>query len=357
MTGIYSRLISLFWHIFALSTNLTSRLSTTAIQFRPQQLWLRNHDLPHPYAAVEGLYTKIQLPDFSTLVIILVEVRGVEALVHVSRTPGFKYDIITHKMNMLDSGIVVDDIGYLNYTPSVQSFDLSLPEELQVQVKLTDPLPWNSAEGFISEFGPLIPIHWHVMSLRSTAHVVLMQKGFTILDTYGIAHMEKNWGDSFPKGWIWSQGSSATTNTTLALAGGMTMGIEAYLLGYRSPKLSWDFRPPWTVRAGGISAGLVAERSWKYGAFNITVNDVTRKLEVAVVAPKGTFLTLTCPLKDGFVPEYAHESFQAKMTIRAYRRSFPWSSWNLIEVTTIEHATLEFGGSYYQDELKKERVD
>lgn len=122
----------------------------------------RSHDLPHYYASFEGTYTKIQLADNSTLVIILAEVRGVESMLHVSHTPGFKHEIITNRMNVTDEGITLAELGEYRYTPQGQRFSLHLPGGTHLEVALTNPAPWISAEGHLAELGPLLPLHWHV---------------------------------------------------------------------------------------------------------------------------------------------------------------------------------------------------
>jgi hypothetical protein len=61
---------------------------------------------------------------------------------------------------------------------------------------------------------------------------------------------EKNWGASFPDSWIWAEGIKLNANpdTYFALAGGPTkifgpLVVTAYLAGYRSPNLNWNFHP------------------------------------------------------------------------------------------------------------------
>ena len=50
--------------------------------------------------------------------------------------------------------------------------------------------------------------------------------------------MEKNWGVSFPKAWIWSQAHDEKSGATVMASGGPLPGpipIEGHLIGYKNP--------------------------------------------------------------------------------------------------------------------------
>jgi len=51
--------------------------------------------------------------------------------------------------------------------------------------------------------------------------------------------MEKNWGVSFPKAWIWSQAHDEDSGASILASGGPLPGpipIEAHLIGYKNPE-------------------------------------------------------------------------------------------------------------------------
>lgn len=97
-------------------------------------------------------------------------------------------------------------------------------------------------EGGLVRLNKLLPLHWYVFSTRSKAKYTLSRDGHEILRNEGWAHQEKNWGNSFPTGWIWSHGVSPDAATYFSLAGGSILGISAYLIGFRSKKIRLGFQ-------------------------------------------------------------------------------------------------------------------
>lgn len=68
---------------------------------------------------------------------------------------------------------------------------------LRLNVEITDNEPYSTLGPMgLARFLPL-PIYWHVFSVRSTARVILSDSvtGETLLETEGLAHQEKNWGE------------------------------------------------------------------------------------------------------------------------------------------------------------------
>ena len=178
----------------------------------------------------------------------------------------------------------------------------------------------------------------------------------------GIAHVEKNWGLSFPQGWIWlqafskSEAESPHKARTFSMAGGKTLGQKAYLLGYRSENLQWSFRPPFTLMPFGFATPFVAETfDSKMGTAHFEVCSLMRKLVVEVESPSDHdgWLGLACPLKDGHGNTSAYETFEGDIRVKAYQRGWGFWGWNLVEDTTFEHAAVEFGGDYSFKVVKK----
>lgn len=127
--------------------------------------------------------------------------------------------------------------------------------DLILRGEAQNPVQWNEygtgPEGWLVNF-PL-PLHWFVYSSRSeiSFYEITNVTSGSIKRAYGgVAHLEKNWGKSFPRQWIWSQGvSSSGDNASFALSGGLVdfpfLSVNAYLIGYRNPaeNISLDFRP------------------------------------------------------------------------------------------------------------------
>lgn len=85
-------------------------------------------------------------------------------------------------------------------------------------------------------------------------------------------------------------------------------------------------------------------------------------------------MPLSCPLQAGHTSDYAHESFTAKIIVRAFERSFLSSfyslfargtvgdawKWREVECVEFENAALEFGGGwnhFYEQSLNREKVE
>ncbi|CAM9395735.1 unnamed protein product [Scytosiphon promiscuus] len=109
-----------------------------------------------------------------------------------------------------------DGIGSFMVDGDTGRLSFQLPE-LSVAASFRHRKPWsedhpNSAgpEGWLQRTG-LLPLHYFVHSMGSEA-------GYSLKATdapravvgRGSIHMEANYGESFPAGWVWAQGSSAT---------------------------------------------------------------------------------------------------------------------------------------------------
>lgn len=207
-------------------------------------------------------------------------------------------------------------------------------DELVLEIHTTQRTPWSSTsaisgpEGPFERLGTLLPLHWHVFSGCSKAEWQLGRRRKVALDLdplmdvhsglgpgdvmasgTAMAHLEKNHGVGFPKGWLWahcleSSTSSSSSNTQayerppirFALAGGSIIGLEAYLVGFRDDEagIEWDFTPPLTMglNGWGAGAGMKIERQWEAegetGMRRVRVQCWTavRWLDVDIVASK-----------------------------------------------------------------------
>lgn len=371
---------------------LTSLVRRTWSQVR-KTLLRRDHFSPHAYVGFEGYYSRTQLDDGGTLAVIFCWVKDAPRranLVHVSYTPplsgsssyAFKHEFFPERMTISahpqPTGghqpftIDMQGVGTMKMTGDTVEYAIRTEQpELKLDLRITDPVPWSSDTplagpmGILSLLSRLLPLNWHILCTSSKATYSLSRSGRT-QEGAGVSHVEKNWGTSFPPGWIWSQSfTGAEKRKSLCLAGGAALpGVEAYLVGYRSPSLHWDFRPPFAMATRWFSPFMKVHHCSKDGTFQLVVQTFCRKLVVKVDAPKDSFLGLAAPLADGHRPMFAFESFVGRTWVEAWGRAYPWQQWTLLEegpcgVTQdgVPCSALEFGGSFchlVEEHTKKE---
>ncbi|KAI0325789.1 hypothetical protein GY45DRAFT_198942 [Cubamyces sp. BRFM 1775] len=293
--------------------------------------------------------------------------------------------------------ITAPGVGSMTVTATTIEYDISVPEQgFRLHMVLTGLTPWSRTHQLQGPMGPilhlsgLLPLNWHVRSVHSAVSYALTlspaaapaplpssltegtelrhRRGPQQLDIRGTghAHAEKNWGASFPHGWIWAQAFSADGTRTLCLAGGAALpGVQAFLVGYRSASgpsreaLEWDFRPPYALGVAGLAPFMHLRRDRARGTVELRVGTWSKRLHVRIEAPPGSFVGVTAPLKDGHERDFAHESFKARVTVQAYRRRaswWPWwprAGWELVEEAVlgqtadgVDCGALEFGGSF-----------
>ncbi|CAH1785519.1 unnamed protein product [Owenia fusiformis] len=215
-----------------------------------------------------------------------------------------------------------------------------------VDVALGSPVPWGrkgvGPEGWLEHF-PL-PLHWFVFSLRSPVISYTIENKDTHMiykgENTGVAHMEKNWGNSFPKAWIWSEGVDVKTNISFALSGGPVnfydiITIPGYLIGYRNPLKGFDlsFRPVDNLIELIHNDGCNGEIAVKAVGIYYSVH-------FYISAKIGTFSEcLYGPETNGF-RKACTESYNAKANISVYRLG------TLVDTHTIHNSALEFGGDF-----------
>ncbi|EJF56764.1 hypothetical protein DICSQDRAFT_174624 [Dichomitus squalens LYAD-421 SS1] len=404
----------------------------------------RDHYAPHLKRAFNGYYTRVQLADGATLAGIFCWVRKAperKNLVLVCYTPcvrlptappsqapstatlagsstgnttllgdttsslpypcadprAFKYEFYPENFELTvgpmhhphaSFTISAPGVGHMKVTVNEVEYCISVPDRnLHVHLTLDAHVPWDPAKprrgpmGRILHLSSLLPLNWHVRSTASRATYAVAHHGNKVRGI-GLAHVENNWGDSFPTGWIWAQVFDAQPHVdasgsvyapidsedvagepgedegtrSFAMAGGQAfMGVQAYLVGYHSLKCNWDFRPPVAMGLGRLSPFMHVRHDSRSGAVEIWLRTWRRCLEVAIEAPPETFIGMSAPLPKGHEPGFARESFQATVRVKAERWRWPWSQWEVVDEVMLGRTAdglscgaLEFGGAFYK---------
>ncbi|KAF8418105.1 hypothetical protein EV426DRAFT_620794 [Tirmania nivea] len=402
---------------------------------------------PHIHAPFEGYYTRITTKEGATILLIFSTVRNAKKehkphLLHFSYIPRENHgktlvfnihpERIVFKGNTGGRGTeleltAIDERGQTIGTQVVSKdgtidYQLTLPVDngsIEVDIQLRKGTVWGGKsstagpgqgpEGPLSALEYLLPLHWFVRSVSAEAEVniekVLRQPTGEEQVVFewqeqGRGHIEKNWGASFPTGWVWIQslvpeidnGNEVLPQESpsyVALAGGCTVGLKAFFLGFDIPLISresteksinWTFRPistmllpvPWF--GGYVSPFCREEYDSKNGIFKIQVLDWTWKdgWRKVVLTCRGAaainskcdnstttcdYLELPCPMSTGHDNLFAKETFEASIFVEAYARKkslpgYPLGNrslgrWELIATQSFKKGALEWGGQYW----------
>ncbi|KAF2761791.1 hypothetical protein EJ05DRAFT_472756 [Pseudovirgaria hyperparasitica] len=355
---------------------------------------------PHPSAAFEGYYSKFTLESGSHIILIFCTVRNAPTRPHMlsftyipyhaSQKDIFQREIWADNLHM--TPIPLPERQEFPWFTRADPFKVSIPSiaslasetmdgveyevcgrdlDFKFSAKSGGRVPWipsspNSTPA--GRFASLpLPLQWHVHSRASFCRYELtLPPSVKLLpeDLAGNArvHIEKNWGQSFPKSHIWIQAWDEDTKRGFCCAGGRILGMEAYLLGYVNGKvgsvrekrgyvveekaLVANFRPPWTLRVGGWSPFNTVVHDWENRTICMSVSGLRQKIVVSVTAKEGSFFELSAPFADGHRPKFLAESFEGTLDIDVYERSW-WGTWRSIQKDRFEDAAVEFGGENY----------
>jgi tocopherol cyclase len=321
------------------------------------------HNAPHKGAAFEGYYSKFDLPSGAHIALIVCKVHNAKfrpnklSFTYVPQdvTRTYQKEVFPDKMEMNilspDNAfeIVIPDIGFVRWHGnSVTEYEIK-DESFTFMGKTTTRTPWsrtaNTPESLLVHL-PL-PLHWHVHSLASECEYSLSIPGHLPLEqrsNTAIVHQEKNWAASFPSAHMWLQARNG--DRSFCCAGGQILGMEAFLLGYRSKKLEVDFRPPFAVRVAGLSPFLSYTSDWEGRKFSLSVQSFRQKITVEASAPVGSFFSLSAPFKEGHLPNQLGQSFQATIRVKVWESGWV-GDWSLVEEEVFKGGSLEFGAGYY----------
>lgn len=330
------------------------------------------HNAPHKSSVFEGYYSKFDLPSGAHLALIVCEVKGAKMrpyMVSFTYVPGdatkiYQTEVWADRLDMVTFtkdnafGLEVPGIGYARWSADSATEYSFEHEDFSFHGKTISRTPWSrdtdTPEALLVNL-PL-PLHWHVQSLASECEFEMKLPSYDLpaSDRSGkaIVHQEKNWAQSFPSAHMWLQ--ARVGDRGFCCAGGQILGLEAFLLGYRSEDLNVDFRPPFAVRFAGISPFMSYRIDWNERSFELSVQSFRQKLTVKASAPKGSFFSLSSPFPEGHRENFLGQSFQARFDISIYESSW-FGPWKLVRKDMFEGASLEFGGTYYPPAGSKER--
>eukprot|EP00931_Biecheleriopsis_adriatica_P060248 TRINITY_DN36160_c0_g1_i1.p1 TRINITY_DN36160_c0_g1~~TRINITY_DN36160_c0_g1_i1.p1 ORF type:complete len:841 (-),score=136.83 TRINITY_DN36160_c0_g1_i1:23-2524(-) len=242
----------------------------------------------------------------------------------------------------------IDGVIKLWQKGSLQLLEVALAEQgVTLEARITEPEPWASngegPEGWASKV-PFLGLHWFVYSLHSKVSYNLTTPELGRVSGQGSAHQEKNWGTAFPSSWIWGEAiEDKPGNLRLAFAGGpapvgpVTLP-NAYLVGFRSEKLDWNFHPQ-------DPALFYPRIEACRGRLELTAASANRLLKITVQAdpaPGKGFFNVGGPTMEGFKADSV-ESYLANIKVEAY--SGPLHD-HLEEVVEFRTGAIEFGGGY-----------
>jgi len=370
-----------------------------------------NHFRPHRNVQFEGYYSKFDLAGGGHVALIVCSVPKAEKRPHMvsfTYVPAdtgeyFQRELWVDKIDMKWSAervgfeLRIPDVGEMIVRDDMlTSYDIR-HEDFSFSAETTKHTSWSSQtltpEALLVHL-PL-PLHWHVNSLCDPCNYELTIPSFKQLNKQdqngpGKVHQEKNWASSFPSAHIWIQASKGSPQSALSdkpyhnicLAGGKILGLQAYLLGYRSSTypvsssttrspsksiLELDMRPPIALNLFSLSPCLSVKPDFERRTFTLSTRDWWKRIDIHAHAPADTFFPLSSPFPEGHRSNFLAESFQATIKVTVYEWTWGYQWWNPVQWTrwmlslntadfghwsvkeevVFENGSLEFAGGYY----------
>jgi hypothetical protein len=302
-----------------------------------------------------------------------------------------------------------DRHGGLRVRGDVATLDLRFTHGLRLVANVSSPrLPWRAErpdtegpEGWLSRTG-LLPCHYFVHSFGSPVtyslwheagggapdpgagargarlrrrRLVAAGRGAgavgsqpRLTGTGAVAHIERNWGASFPTGWVWAQAAAPGGAAYLVLTGGRfvigPLTTNSYVIGLRAPRATAE-RTAGRGRGSGLEGRIDSEGAlwWDFRttdldriadarlpcdgvlALNATSRNGRRRLQLVLSAPPATFgaRIMVPTMNDGFSDDPGcRESYVARASIVAWDAP---SGRELLK-EDVPLAVLEFGGEF-----------
>lgn len=201
---------------------------------------------------------------------------------------------------------------------------------------------------------PLLPTNWYIYSLGSEASYELIneEEGLYIKG-YGLAHQEKNWGETFPAGHVWLQAFSPDNRFQLVCSGAyFRLGDNLktpyiFVMGYRSPQLRIDMR---TNDPGVIFKDIMILPS--KGKISVTAVGPSHTIKINCAAPPESFSDpLLCPIGKLSWEPACRESYFAHLEVEVFEHVV----WGVVgNQTVVERQAFDFAALEFGEDLLKE---
>lgn len=201
-------------------------------------------------------------------------------------------------------------------------------------------------------FGP--PLKWHVHHLKGEVSgqisVIPAGRSPLVVELSGAPlHQEKNWGNAFPKRWVWLQSNvfEDRPDVAFAAAGGPVFGFDlspsGYMMGLRIQDRFYNWRTQdghnfkdvrfETDRESGLAVWTLRAESLRYRADIRATGAISELIAVDVPA-------------DGGLAFGAFEHLSAELMIDLYERD--GLGWRLVDSVKSSLAAVEAGGEFTQ---------
>lgn len=380
-----------------------------------------NHFQPHlPAPTFEGYYSKFDLPSGGSLALIICSVPKADTRPHMVSftyipptypdTPLFQRELWTEIQMVNIQNDVLAKLGFQPDPKGKVIFELRIPNIGRMRVYEDDSteydiraedfsfsasidgasrVPWCRSDRKSTPEGLLVhlplPLHWHVhsveasctfrLSIPSDVYRHLHERDTGNMTTSIVrppssqlcyVHQEKNWAHSFPSSHIWIQARNHEKRSGICVAGGRTIGTEAFLVTYHGKDQAHDvaFTPPYSMKASpalpwplnlasNVSPTCSCSVSWTEKRAVLEVSSLTRKIRIEARAPHDSFFGLSAPFHDGHRRNFLGQSFRAKIVVQVWKVGL--THWLPLCEEVFEGGSLEFGADWYGDELKGEQ--
>ena len=143
-----------------------------------------------------------------------------------------------------------DHIGRFDFSDISCSGNFQIGN-LSFQFNATNHIPWDPSnlnygpEGWLRKTS-LLPCHYDILSVGSLCkYKICISEGLQV-EGSGYSHIEGNYGDFFPSGWVWSEAIGPNNDASFSLVGGnFKIGAISpmnFIIYYRTNNLKFIYR-------------------------------------------------------------------------------------------------------------------
>lgn len=244
------------------------------------------------------------------------------------------------------------NLGRIVARPHETFMDITL-EGYKFKTHMFNEVLWDAHDSVKGPEGwarriSVLPTHWYVYSLGSEATYELSneEKGLKI-EGKGLAHQEKNWGETFPAGHVWMQAFTRDNKSQVVLSGAYYIINDnvktpyIFAMGYRSPELNLDMR---TNDPGVVFKDF--EILPLEGRFAVKAVGPSHTLQIKCSAPPKSFSDpLLAPIGKVAWEPACRESYRATLEVDVFEHT-AWGvigNSKLVQRQVFDLAGLEFG--------------